>query len=297
MEVGLLQTIIGGIGTGAIYALLGLSFVIVFGKLKICSYMHGDLAILAAYIGFTGFTVFLIDPFLSLIVIVPFYFFIGYFIQTVFMKPFMKLEVWQGRYQSQVMVTWGLAMCIMAMEYFLWTGTYRSIAVPYRNSTIIFGDLRLKIVHALAIGSVIIIYILLNIILKKTELGISFRACTDDRTTALLTGINYHKVCAIAFGLSSSIAVFSGLFYALINPITPAIGLVITFKGWVAVIISGMSSIGGVIVAGIIIGLVESLTSYYWVPALKEAVLFFALIVMLVIKPSGLFGSFEGRND
>lgn len=292
MDLGLIQTIIGGIGTGSTYSLLGLSFVLVFGRLKICSYMHGDLAIFSAYLGYTLFMSLSLDPFLSLIVLIPAFFVVGYGIQMLFMKPFMDMEIWQGRYQAQVMVTWGLAMCVMAVEFMLWTGTYRSLAVPYRNTSLSFGDLRMRLVHLLALLTLLIVYVLINLLLKKTDLGISLRACTDDRTTALLTGINYHRVCAIAFGISSALAVLAGLFYALGNPITPSVGLLLTFKGWVAVIISGMGSLNGVIAAGLVIGLVESLVSYYWIPALREAVLFVGLFILLAIRPAGLFGKY-----
>ncbi|SCZ79873.1 branched-chain amino acid ABC transporter permease [Acidaminobacter hydrogenoformans] len=289
-STGFLQSILGGIGTGSIYALLGLAFALVFGKLRICSYMHGDLAILAAYLGFLGFNSLGIDPLMSLIILIPAFFVIGYFIQVIFMKPFMDMEIWQGRYQAQVMVTWGIAMSIMAVEFMIWSGTYRMIAVPYRNTVAELSSLKMPVVHIMSLVAVVVVYFGLNLILKKTDLGISLRACSDDRVTAMLTGINYQKICAMAFGISSSIAVIAGTFFALTNQITPSVGLDLTFKGWVAVIIGGMGSLGGVIIAGLLIGLVESLTSFFWIPALKNAVLFIGLLILLVVKPSGLFG-------
>ncbi len=289
MVEGLLQTFLGGLGTGSVYALIGLSFALVFGRLTICSYMHGDLAILAAYSGFWAFNLLGIDPFLSLLVLLPIFFVLGYLVQTIFMKPFMAMEIWQGRYQAQVMVTWGIGMCIMAMEFILWSGTYRTMAVPYRNSILDLGFVRFPVVHLLSIVAVIVIYIILQLILKKTSLGISVRACSDDRVSAMLTGINYQKICAVVFGISGAIAVIAGIFYALTNQITPSIGITLTFKGWVAVIIGGMGSMGGAIAAGLLIGVVESLTSYFWIPALKEVVLFIGLLILLVAKPSGLF--------
>lgn len=285
-----MQTILGGIGTGSVYALLGLAFALVFGRLKICSYMHGDLAILAAFLGFSTFSKMGVDPLVSLLVLVPVFFGLGYLVQSVFMKPFMAMEIWQGRYQAQVMVTWGLAMAVMAVEYIIWSGTYRTLAVPYRNQVASLGDLKMPVVHIMSILAVALIYLILQLILKKTDLGISLRACSDDRVSAMLTGINYQRVCAVAFGISASIAVVAGVFFSLTNQITPSMGLDLTFKGWVAVIIGGMGSLGGVIAAGVIIGLVESLTSFFWIPALKEAVLFVGLLVLLVVKPSGLFG-------
>ncbi len=286
---GLIQTILGGVGVGSVYALLGLAFALVFGKLKICSYMHGDLAILAAYLGYFIFTSIGLDPFLSLIVLIPIFFFIGYYIQVIFMKPFMSMEIWQGRYQAQIMVTWGLGMCIMAIEFIIWSGTYRMISVPYRNATLNFSNLTVPVVHLLSLGALLLIYLVLSLVLQKTDLGISFRACSVDRITAMLTGINYQKICAISFGISSAIAVVAGTFYALTHQITPAVGLELTFKGWVAVIIGGMGSLGGVILAGLLVGLVESLTSFFWIPALKEAVLFVGLLLLLIFRPGGLF--------
>lgn len=285
---GLLQTLLGGVGSGAIYALLGLSFALIFGRLTICSYMNGDLSILAAYLCFWPFTWWGVDPFISALVLCPIFFIIGYLVQNIFMKPFMSMAVWQGRYQAQVMVTWGLGMVIMAIEYMLWSGTYRTMGVSYRNSVIRMGNISLPYVDLWAVLCTVAILIIVSLILKKTTLGISLRACSNDRTSAMLTGINYERICAITFGISGILAVLAGLFYALTGQITPAAGMELTFKGWMAVIIGGMGSLGGAIFAGIIMGLVEALTSYFWIPALKEVVLFIGLLILLIAKPSGL---------
>lgn len=286
---GLIQTLLGGIGSGAIYGLMGLSFALIFGKLKICSYMNGDLSILAAYGCFWAFSYFNIDPFITALVICPLFFVAGYFVQAVFMKPFMAMEIWQGRYQSQVMVTWGLGMCIMAVEYMLWSATYRSIGVSYRNSVVRVSGISAPYVDIWSVVAMLVILAAVHLLLKKTTLGISLRACSNDRVSAMLSGINYQRVCAITFGLSGIIAVIAGLFYTLTSQITPSVGMDLTFKGWMAVIIGGMGSLGGSIVAGILMGLVEALTSYFWIPALKEVVLFVGLLILLIVKPSGLF--------
>ena len=289
MTQGLLQTILGGAGTGAIYALTGMSFALVFGKLKICSYLQGDLAILAAYAAFWTFTLLGLDPFIALAALVPVFFLIGFLVQKIFMRPFMAMEVWQGRYQAQVMVTWGIGIIIMALEFIFFSGTYRIMGVSYRNSVIPLGGLKIPVVHLLAVTALIVIFAGLRLLMKKTSLGVSLRACADDRNTAMLTGVNYQRVCSITFGLSAAIAAAAGVFCALSGQISPAQGLALTFKGWVAVIIGGMGSLGGVILAGLLIGLAEALTSFFWIPALKEAVIFALLLVLLIIKPSGLF--------
>ena len=286
---GLLQTLLGGIGSGAIYGLMGLSFALIFGKLKICSYMNGDLSILAAYACFWLFTYFNIDPFITAVVICPLFFVIGYFVQAFFMKKFMAMQIWQGRYQSQVMVTWGLGMCIMAIEYMLWSGTYRTIGVSYRTSVFRISELAIPYIDVFAVIAIVVILVGLNLLLKKTTLGISLRACSNDRTSAMLCGINYQRVCAITFGISAILAVIAGLFFTLTSQVTPSVGMELTFKGWMAVIIGGMGSLGGAVVAGLIMGLVEALTSYFWIPALKEVVLFVGLLILLIFKPGGLF--------
>lgn len=285
---GLVQSILGGIGVGSIYALLGLSFALIFGRLYICSVVHGDLTILAAYGMYYMFSSLGVNPIITGIILLPVFFFIGYFMQQTILRPFMSMDIWKGRYQGQVMVTQGTGMIIMALGYMFFTGTYRTIAAPYRNASLDIGNLKLSVVQIMSVVALAIVVFFLNYMLKKTRFGISLRACSDDRTTAMLTGIDYDKLCNIAFGISAAIAVVAGLFYALTFPITPSLGMELTLKGWVAVIIGGMGSIGGIVTAGFIIGLVEALTSYLWIPAYKEALLFLGLLIFLVIKPGGL---------
>jgi len=286
---GLVQTIIGGLGEGSIYALLGLSFVLIFGKLRICSVLHGDLSVLGAYTAFWSFTLWKVDPFISMIYALPLFFGGGYLVQRILLKPFMAMETWKGRYQGQIMVTWGTALVILAFEYIFWTGTYRTLATEYRNLAFPLGGIAFTFVHLISIGSVFGIFFFITILLKKTGLGISLRACSDDRTSAMLAGINYHGICSVTFGVSAAIAVIAGIFYALTHQITPSLGISLTFKGWVAVIMGGMGSLGGVIAAGLLLGVIESLTAYLWIPALKEATLFGVLILILIAKPEGLF--------
>lgn len=285
---GTIQSIFGGIGVGAIYALLGLSFALIFGRLNIASVLHGDLAILAAYLIYFFYTNVGINLFIVTFALLPIFYFLGYVIQLGLLRPFMSLDVWKGRYQGQVMVTQGTAMIIMALEFMIWTGTYRTLGVPYRNSAINLGSLKLSIVHLMSFVALICLVLILNYILDKTRYGISLRACSDDRTTAMLTGIDYNKISNVSFGISAVISVVAGLFYALSFALTPSLGMDLTLKGWVAVIVGGMGSISGIVVAGLLVGLVESLSSYFWIPAYKDAVLFIGLLIFLVVKPAGL---------
>lgn len=285
---GLLQSILGGIGVGSIYSLLGLSFALIFGRLFICSVVHGDFAIVAAYGMYWAFAKMGINPVITALLLLPVFFFSGYLMQLTILRPFMSMEIWKGRYQGQVMVTQGSGLILMALGFMFFTGTYRTIAAPYRNSSLTMGSIKFSVVQIMSVIALIIVVLILNYMLRRTRFGISLRACSDDRTTAMLTGINYDRLCNIAFGISTAIAVIAGLFYALTFPITPSLGMDLTLKGWVAVIIGGMGSIYGIVTAGIIVGLIEALTSYLWIPAYKEAVLFIGLLIFLVIKPEGL---------
>lgn len=286
---GIIQTIIGGISTGTIYAMLGLSFTLVFGRLKICSVVHGDIALLGAYISFTLFTQFGMDPFVSLIITIPIFFFMGYAIQDIFLKPFMKLDTWKGRYQGQVMTTWGIGLCIMAIEYFIYSGTYRTLNVSYRNTSVQIGNFYVPVTSIVLLVMTIIIVAGLELFLNKSSLGIQIRACSVDRTSALLCGINFKKVCAVTFGISTSLAAVAGTFYALRNQLGPSEGFNITFLGWVAVVIGGMGSLKGALIAGLLMGVIESLEAYLGVPALEQAILYIVLILFLLFKPNGIF--------
>jgi branched-chain amino acid transport system permease protein len=287
---GFVQSLLGGIGTGTIYALLGISFTLIFGRLKICSVLHGDLAVLSAYLCFALYTYLGVDPFISILGIAPLFFFLGYGVQAAFMKPFMKLETWKGRYQGQVMVSWGLGMSVMAIEYFIFGGQYKTLDVAYRNQTVSLGDIHIPITHLLALAAVVILIAALEVILKKTSLDMKIRACSSDPQTAKLTGINNDKVAALTFGISSVLAAVAGMFFALTNQLGPAYGFDLTMLGWVAVIIGSMGNLKGAAVAGILMGIIQSLTSYVWLPGFNQAMLYVVLLLILVVRPKGLFG-------
>jgi len=289
--VGLLQSILGGLGTGTVYALLGLSFALIFGRLQICSVLHGDLAGLGAYLAYAAFTFLGLDPFITMIILLPIFYFLGYGVQSVFMKPFMKLDTWKGRYQGQVMVSWGLGMSVMALEYIIFSGTYKTLNVPYRNNVIRLGEITIPILHIVALAITLLLLLGMNILLKKTSLGIEIRACSTDTFTAKLTGINVDKVCAVTFGLSASIAAIAGVIFSLLTQLSPAHGFELTFLGWCAVILGTMGYMEGAVWAGLIMGVIESVTSYVWIPALSTAMIYIVLVLVLVFSPYGLFAN------
>ncbi len=211
------------------------------------------------------------------------------------MKPFMKLETWKGRYEGQVMVSWGIGMCIMAVEYFLFSGTYKTLNVPYRNATVNIGSIAIPVVHIIAFILTIVLIAAVELILKKTNLGIRIRACSSDTTTAKLTGIPVNRICAITFGISSSLAAVAGVIYALTNSLSPAEGFDLTFLGWVAVILGTMGNLKGAVAAGILMGIVQAMTIYFWIPNLATAMIYIVLLIILVAKPNGLF--YRKKNE
>ena len=286
---GIMQAVAGGLGSGAIYALLGISFTLIFGRLKICSIMHGDMALLGAFIGFACFTHLGIDPILSLVIIIPVFFVIGYLTQNFLLTQFMDLETWKGKYQGQIMVTFGIAMVIMAIEYFIFGGRFKLINVPYRNTTVSIGDVYIPVVTIISVLAAIAIVVILELILHKTSLGIQIRACSVDRTSSLLAGINYKKVCNITFGIATSVAGVAGIFYALRTQFSPAGGLELTFLGWVAVIMGGMGDLKGALIAGLLMGIIEAMTIYLWLPAYAQVMLYLVLLIFLIFRPNGMF--------
>lgn len=293
---GILQTIIGGLGSGTVYALLGISFTLIFGRLKICSVMHGDVALLGAYIGYAVFSGLGIDPIVSLIVIIPLFFGFGFLVQHFMLNRFMNLETWKGKYQGQIMVTFGLAMVIMALEYFIFTGTYKTVDVSYRNTTVQIGEVFIPVVSIISLIITILIVVFLELLLGKTNLGIKIRACSADRISSQLAGINYTRVCDVAYGISFAVAGVAGVFYSLRNPLGPSEGLDLTFLGWVAVIIGGMGDLKGSLIAGLLMGIIENMTTYLWLPAYSQVVLYLVLLVFLIFRPNGMFQKYVSKE-
>jgi branched-chain amino acid transport system permease protein len=280
-----LQSLISGILIGGVYALIGIGMTIIFGVMRVINFAHGDLLMLGMYGTYYLFTLFNIDPFISIVVIIPLMFLYGGFLQKVFINRIIG-----SLPQNQILLTIGMGLVMSNSVMLAFTSDYKILSTAYSSSSFEIMGISVSTPLLISFGITAVITAALYWFLMKTDTGQAIRATAQDREAAQLMGINVKRMSIIAFGLGASLAGTAG---ALISPtyyIFPQVGSTFTLKAFVITVLGGMGSIVGATLGGILIGVAESLGGVYFGAGWKEVVVFVLFLLVLLFKPSGLMG-------
>jgi branched-chain amino acid transport system permease protein len=289
-----LQTLISGFLLGGLYALIGLGMALIMGVMKIINLAHGDLMMVAMYIAYYLFTLFQIDPYLSIFVATPLLFFFGIGLQKFLINPVMKVESILPH--NQVILTVGIGMVLSNLATVLFTSNYRSTPVSYASTAWYLTDywrdapieLSLSAPWSISFLMAVIITICLWFFLTKTDTGKSIRATAQDIDAALLMGVNVRKMRVVTFGIGAALVAGAGCLFIPIYYLYPSLGKQFTNVGFVITVLGGMGSTEGAIVGGLILGIFESMTATYlgmgWAPVGR----FLIFVAALVFLPGGV---------
>jgi branched-chain amino acid transport system permease protein len=279
-----LQGLTTGVLMGFIYALFAIGFTLVLGVMKVVNFAHGAIVVMGMYIAILLFINYLMDPFLSLLIVIPSMFLFGAVLYFLVIKPIRAEPL-----AAHVIATIGLLIIIENVITLLFGSQFRTISVSYSTSAISIGSIRLGLARMFAAITSLLVLGLLYQMLHKTDFGRAIRACADDVEGAWGVGIDVDKTFFLAFGIASVLAGIAGAVVMPYGVASPSGGLDIVIKAFVIVIIGGLGSIGGALVGALIIGIVEGILSALWSPAFASAALFIILIIMLTFKPEGFF--------
>jgi len=280
------QSLISGILIGGVYALIGIGLTIIFGVMRVINFAHGDLLMLGMYATYFLFTLLHIDPFISIIIIIPLMFFFGALLQKVFINRALNALP-----QNQILLTIGLGLVMSNSTMLAFTSDYRILTTTYSSSSITVMGISISepLVYSFVVTSAITA--ILYWFLYRTDIGQAVRATAQDREAAQLMGINVKRMSIIAFGLGTALAGTAG---ALISPtyyIFPQVGSVFTLKAFVITVLGGMGSIVGAMLGGVLIGVAESVGGVYLGSGWKDVIVFVLFLMVLLFKPSGLLGT------
>ena len=281
---GLLQALIGGILEGGTYAIIALGLSLIFGVMDIVNLAHGELMMIGSYVTYWLFTLCGVDPFLSIPASMSVLFLTGWGIQKFALNPIMDDPM------MTLLSTYGFAILLENLALTLWTADYRMIATPYSTQALEIGGIVINLQRLVIISIVAVVMLGFHVLLRKTRFGKAMRACAQDREAALLMGINYKKIACLTFALCTAIAGIAGALYVTTHYITPLSGGLFTLKAFSVVVLGGMGSVIGATVGGFLLGISEALASLYISTTYKDMIGFLLLLVMLIMKPSGLFG-------
>jgi len=281
-----LQTFISGILLGGVYSFVALGLTLIFGVMKVINFAHGSLLMWAMYISFWVHYYLKIDPYLSALITIPLFWGAGWLIQRLLIEPVLDAPEF-----THILITLGLSTFLENLALFLWTSDYRSVKVSYQGQRLPLESISISFTSLMAFLFVIIGTFLLYFFLKKTDLGRAIRATAEEKEGAILMGINYKRVYCIAFGIGAACVGAAGSFITPIFFVDPLTGLSFILMAFVVVIMGGIGNFWGTLVCGLIVGVTESVGALFMPGSMKQALPFALLIVMILFKPTGLFGN------
>lgn len=281
----IIQLIINGLLLGGIYALLSIGLTLIFGVLEVVNFAHGEFLMISMYLTFFLFSAFGIDPYLSLIIIIPVFFLFGVVVEKILIKPLLNDPP-----INQIFATIGLGLIFSNLALLFFKADFRTVKTSYSNANLIFGEYFISVSRLIAFVIAISLIAALLLYLKKTFTGKAIRALAQQRNAAMLMGINIHKTYAIAFGIGIACVGAAGAILMPIFFVFPTVGSLFVLIAFVVVILGGYNSLVGSLVAGLVIGVIEGFSGFFISPHLKEVVYFTMFIFILIFRPTGLFG-------
>jgi branched-chain amino acid transport system permease protein len=283
------QFVVNGLLVGALFASVAVGFALIWGVVGIINLAHGELLMLGGYVtywlvAFAGGG----SPWFALLTVpvaVAVLYVVGYLLQRVFITRVSDADLF-----LTLLVTFGLSIVIQQLAIQAWSATPRSVAVGFADPSMVLAGIVVPKVKLLAFVGAIVLTVLLWTYLRTTRRGRAIRAVAQNPEAARLVGIDVAHTRAVTFGLSAAIAGGTGSFVAMILNLQPQMGLVYTLKSFVIVVFGGLGSVPGALVGGLVLGSVEELTAGLVGSQWTLAVSFSLLILLLLVKPSGLFG-------
>ena len=297
MAVG--QFVVNGLLVGALFAAVAVGFALIWGVVDIINLAHGEMVMLGGYVSYWTITVLTGDattsPLIALAsipVAVAVVYAVGYGLQHTLVSRVTDEDMF-----LTLLVTFGLSITIQQLAIRAWSADPRTVNVTFDGASMTLAGLVVPKMKLVAFAGAIVLTIALYAFLKTTRRGRAIRAVAQNPEAAALVGIDVEHTRSTTFGLSAAIAAGAGAFVVMILNVQPQMGLIYTLKSFVIVVFGGIGSVPGALIGGLLLGTVEELTSGIISSQWTLAVSFSLLIVLLVVKPSGLFGSAVGGDE
>ncbi len=288
----IIDGVILGILTGGIYALMASGLTLIFGVLDIINVAHGILIILGAYLSFVLERSLHIDLFVGLLVTMPAMFVLGVLLEWAFLR---RLK-WD-RITLSILVTFAIALIIEGVLGYFFTTNMVQIHAWYIDAALPIGGFYLNYIYIFVFLLSVVLLSALYLLVYRTTFGRRLRASMQNRTAASLIGINVEQVQAITFGIGVSLAAAGGMAFGATNSFNPASSYDLIYRLLVIIVLGGMGSLRGALIASLVMVIIGDVTALVWSPVWSSTVFFVLLVALLLFRPQGLFGRLEGRKQ
>lgn len=282
----LFSSVLNGLTTGAVYALIALGLTLIYGVLHIINFAHGAALMLALYAVFLLKEHFGIDPYLALPLVVPGMFALGYAMQRGVIN-----RASHGKDENILLVTLGLSIVMENLALIVFKSDTRTIETAYTLTTVAIGPAMISLPKLVAFGGALVVSALLLLVVGKTDLGRAIRAVAKEKHGAKLMGIDVDHVYAMSFGIGMACLGAAACFLLPAYYVNPQVGNGFVLVAFTIVVLGGMGSFAGALLGGMLIGVIESVGGLYLGESLGQIGIFVIFIAVLLFRPQGLFGA------
>jgi branched-chain amino acid transport system permease protein len=283
----LIQGLILGVLTGGVYALMASGQTLIFGIMKVVNLAQGAMVILGAYLAYQLFTSFGLDPFLAIPVTTAAMFGLGVGVQLAFLRPLRR----EDKAELSLLVTFAVALLVEGVIGVVWSTTRRSINTSYANASWTVFGYQITVVRFWAFALSLAALGLLMLLLHRTRFGRAVRATVQNPESAQLLGVQAQRVSALGFGLGAATAAAAGSVYGLLYPFNAGSHYDLISRLLSIVVLGGLGSVGGAVIAAVIVATSSAVVASTVSPSWSEMTFFVILLLVLLIRPQGLFGT------
>lgn len=284
-----LSYLINGISLGSVYAIIALGYTMVYGIAKMLNFAHGDVIMIGSYVVFTTISAMGMNPLLAVALSIAFCTVLGVVVEKVAYKPLRKA----GSPLAVLITAIGVSYLLQNIALLIFGANTKSFesVIGVRSLSLAGGELLISGETMVTIITCIIIMIVLTTFIKKTKAGQAMLAVSEDQGAAQLMGINVNGTISLTFAIGSGLAAIAGVLLCSAYPsLTPYTGAMPGIKAFVAAVFGGIGSITGAFIGGILLGIIEILSKAYISSQLSDAIVFGVLIIVLLVKPTGILG-------
>jgi branched-chain amino acid transport system permease protein len=282
------QIIAYGIMIGALYGLIAVGLALIFGVMKYINIAHGSLIITGGYISFWLFSLWHIDPFVSIPVSMLAMFLVGLIVYRLLFSPLSRFSEGE-RLNNSLLITFGLTLVLDNINALLWDTDSRTISTSYSGMVVDLVGVRLPLTRLAVFGVTFILIAALHLFLNRTHFGKSVRAITEDWEGASLVGINIGRTYILSCGLSTAFAGAAGIPLVLIYSVSPYDGLEWMLMAMVILVLAGLGNIWEVFIAGVLLGVLEQVSVFFVGGQYRAVVGLLIFVLILLLRPEGLF--------
>ncbi len=283
-----LNHFINGISLGSIYAIIALGYTMVYGIAKMLNFAHGDVIMVGAYVCFFAVSGFNLPPVVGLLLAIIICTALGIIIEKLAYKPLR-----QATSLAVLITAIGVSYFLQNAAQLLWTSNPKMFPDLFGGAALqLFGGrLPITVGTLVTIFACVVIMVALTLFTAKTKMGKAMRACSEDKGAAQLMGINVNRTISVTFAIGSALAAIAGVLLCSAYPsLVPTTGSMPGIKAFTAAVFGGIGSIPGALIGGVLLGIIEIFAGAYISTQLSNAIVFLVLIVVLLVKPTGLLG-------